>query len=542
MAVFVYRGEKVIVNFFFEIIITRLKRMFCVYRLKRCQEGLLNVVLLLFLSLVFTACGDSDSRKNDRDGAAERIFKGTVREIMGEVQFKEFDGEFKRLEVGRKLFEKNKLVVEPEASVVISVSDGSALMVDGKSEVELDAMVLESLRRKIAISVRQGRLMFDIQKQTVKDEFEFRTDNLVSTVRGAAGFVENVDGLEISSLKDGGLDVVRENDSPMTITSGQTLLANDNGVRVISLSCSGTLILARAIDSIANGVSSQLGIRASRLALDQLEKMLLTYDDAYKKKIESFVKKTRPQFKPSPLNEYIGKPEVTLEASFVPGTFVIVLGIRESIPESGLYKHTFKWEDSTAYGAKRFIVNCSNGDVEYICHTWNTNFVSAKMAEILTKADERKAVAVKDSSQQSKKLKKSIAIEGSARERIHVLPEERDIPATLRFSVTGLAGADLKQIKKIVVKRKKSVIKTFSGDELLTNSFKVPLRLKQNRIARIEITAFLAKGKKIKAKKIYETYCYFDNYEGGKKSNRVNDMSAEEEYKNVVAKHLLKNE
>ena len=542
MAVFVYRGEKVIVNFFFEIIITRLKRMFCVYRLKRCQEGLLNVVLVLFLSLVFSACGDSDSRKNDRDGTAERIFKGTVREIVGEVQLKTFDGESNRLEVGQKIFEKNKVVVEPNASVVISVSDGSALMVDGKSEVELDAIVLESLRRKIAISVRHGRLMFDIQKQTVKDEFEFRTDNLVSTVRGAAGFVENVDGLEISSLKDGGLDVVRENDSPMTLTSGQTLLANDNGVRVISLSSSGTLILARAIDSIANEASSQLGIRASRLALDQLEKMLQTYDDVYKKKIENFVKKTRPQFKPSPLNEYIGKPEATLEASFVPGTFVIVLGIRDSIPESGLYKHTFEWEDSTAYGAKRFIVNCSNGDVEYICHTWNTNFVSAKMAEILTKADERKAVAVKDSSQQSKKLKKSIAIEGSVRERIHVLPEERDIPATLRFSVTGLAGADLKQIKKIVVKRKKTVIKTFSGDELLTNSFKVPLRLKQNRIARIEITAFLAKGKKIKAKKIYETYCYFDNYEGGKKSNRVNDMSAEEEYKNVVAKHLLKNE
>jgi sRNA-binding regulator protein Hfq len=66
--------------------------------------------------------------------------------------------------------------------------------------------------------------------------------------------------------------------------------------------------------------------------------------------------------------------------------------------------------------------------------------------------------------------------------------------------------------------------------------------LKQNRIARIEITAFFVNGKKIKAKKIYETYCYFDNYEGGKKSNRVNDMSAEEEYENVVSKRLLKNE
>ena len=100
MAVFVYRGEKVIVNFFYEIIITRLKRMFCVYRLKRCQEGLLNVVLVLFLSLVFSACGDSDSRKNDRDGTAERIFKGTVREIVGEVQLKTFDGESNR-QIGR---------------------------------------------------------------------------------------------------------------------------------------------------------------------------------------------------------------------------------------------------------------------------------------------------------------------------------------------------------------------------------------------------------------------------------------------------------
>ena len=141
-----------------------------------------------------------------------------------------------------------------------------------------------------------------------------------------------------------------------------------------------------------------------------------------------------------------------------------------------------------------------------------------------------------------KKLKPSVIIEGLGRERIHVLPEERDIPATLRFSVVGLTGGDLKQIKKIVIKRKGAVVKTIKADEITTNSFKFPIRLKQNRIAHFEVAVTLAKGKTIKEKKVYETYCYFENYEDGKKSNRINDMTAEEEYKNVVSKHLLKNE
>jgi hypothetical protein len=103
-------------------------------------------------------------------------------------------------------------------------------------------------------------------------------------------------------------------------------------------------------------------------------------------------------------------------------------------------------------------------------------------------------------------------------------------------------GSDLSQIKKIIVKRKGVVVKTFADDELMTNSFKLPIRLKQNRIAHFEIVATFVNGKKIKAKKVYETYCFFENYEDGKKSNRINDMTAEEEYKNVVSKRLLKNE
>ena len=164
------------------------------------------------------------------------------------------------------------------------------------------------------------------------------------------------------------------------------------------------------------------------------------------------------------------------------------------------------------------------------------------MAEVLTKADERKSVAAKESFEQPKKLKPAVVIEGSGRERIHVLPEERDIPATLRFSIVGLMGGDLSQIKTITLKRKGAVIKVFNGDELTENSFKIPIRLKQNRIAHFEVEVAFKKGKKIKAKKVYETYCYLDNYENGKKSNRVYDMTAEEEYKNVVSKHLLKNE
>ena len=534
------RGGKVIVNFFFEILITRLKNMVGKNQAKMYRAGLLGVALVFAVSL--SACGESSNKDNNVNTIPQKpVFNGVVRNIVGDARVKPVDDDATSLRVGLAVHERSTVVTEAGSSVVISVADGSALKTDGHSEFAIDVTKADELKRKISLSLGYGKLLFDVQKQAVKDEFEIRTENISSVVRGTAGFIENVDGLEVSSLKEGLLDIAMKGNSAHALKGGQTLVFNTNGAKVLSLASSGTVILSRAIDSMATEAAAELGVHAAKLSLDKIESMLLEFDDAYKKKVENFIKRTQVEFKPKVLNEYIGKPSVTLEALFVPGNFVSVLGIVDTIPESGIYKRTFEWEDSSAFGPKHFVVNCSNGEVEYICHTWNTNFVSAKMAEVLTKADERKSNVVKDTVQ-PKILKPKIIIEGSGRERIHVLPEERDIPATLRFSVAGLMGADLSQIKKIIVKRKGVVIKTYSDDELTTNSFKLPIRLKQNRIAHIEIVVTFVNGKKIKAKKVYETYCYFENYEDGKKSNRINDMTAEEEYKNVVSKRLLKNE
>ena len=535
------RGGKVIVNFFFEILITRLKNMVGKNQAKIFRVGLLGLALVFAVS--FSACGDSESSKKESLNAVPEkpLFNGVVQSVVGDAHVKTADSHAKSLKVGLSVHEKSSIVTEAGSSVVISVDDGSALKTDGRSEMAIEVTKADELKTRMTVALRHGKLLFDVQKQAVKDEFEIRTENVSSVVRGTAGFIENVDGLEISSLKEGRLDVTVKTGTAQSVKSGQTLIANTNGVKILSLASSGTLILARALDSIATGAATELGVRAARLNLDKLESMLLEFDEAYKKKSEAFIKSSQIEFKPKVLNEYIGKPSVTLEALFIPGSLVSVLGIVDTIPESGLYKRTFEWADSTAFGPKHFVVNCSNGEVEYICHTWHTNFVSAKMAEVLTKANERKSTAAKDTVQ-PKKLKPSIVIEGSGRERIHVLPEERDIPATLRFSVAGLMGSDLSQIKKIIVKRKGVVVKTFADDELMTNSFKLPIRLKQNRIAHFEIVATFVNGKKIKARKVYETYCFFENYEDGKKSNRINDMTAEEEYKNVVSKRLLKNE
>ena len=542
----VTEGENVVVSFFLKFIITRLKFMLIAQLSKTYRMGLWKIVVFSMLSLLLMACEDEGNSTSKSDGfngsQVQQIFKGVVLEIKGEASLKPFDGKSRPLKEGQRVFEKSKLISEASSSVVLTVSDGSALKMDGKTEVELDATVIESMKRKIMLKLQNGRLLFDVQKQAVKDEFEIRTEKLASIVRGTAGFMVNTDGLEASSLKEGRLEVVLPNDSLTVIASGQTLIANANGMKVVSLISSGTQFLARAIDSIASEFASHHGVCASKISLDEMESKLLNFDEVYKKKSESFMKRTQAQFKPKLLNEYIGKPSVSLEALFIPGAYITVMGIRDTVPENGLYKRTFKWDDSTAYGSKHFVVNCSDGEVEYICHTWNTNFVSAKMAEVLTKADERKSVAAKESFEQPKKLKPAVVIEGSGRERIHVLPEERDIPATLRFSIVGLMGGDLSQIKTITLKRKGAVIKVFNGDELTENSFKIPIRLKQNRIAHFEVEVAFKKGKKIKAKKVYETYCYLDNYENGKKSNRVYDMTAEEEYKNVVSKHLLKNE
>ena len=531
-----------IVNFFFEILITRLKNMVGKKQVKIVRVGLWGVALVFAVFL--SACGDSDSshKKNAANVIPEKsLFNGIVQNIVGEARLKLVDGDAMALKVGQTVNEKSSIVAETGSSVAIFAADGSVLKTEGRSSIALEVSKADELKRKISASLHYGKMLFDVQKQAVKDEFEIRTENVSSIVRGTAGFIENVDGLEISSLKEGRLDVTVKSDSMQLVKNGQTLIANVNGVKILSLASSGTRFLAHAIDSMATEAAAELGVHASKLNLDKFGTMLLEYDDAYKKRAEGFIKQTQVEFKPKVLNEYIGKPSVTLEALFVPGTFVSVLGIVDTIPENGLYKRTIEWADSTAFGPKHFVVNCSNGEVEYICHTWHTNFVSAKMAEVLTKADERKSNVPKDTVQ-PKKLKPSIVIEGSGRERIHVLPEERDIPATLRFSVAGLMGADLSQIKTITVKRKGAIVKTFSEDELTTNSFRLPIRLKQNRVAHFEIVATFVNGKKIKAKKVYETYCYFENYEDGKKSNRINDMTAEEEYKNVVSKHLLKNE
>ena len=513
--------------------------MVAIFQTKFFRVGALGIALV-FSGFLCACDEDADSKKKSNKALSDKhVFQATVREITGNARIK-FDGGAFSLKNGQKFFENSQLATGVSSSVVLSVADGSAFKMDGKSEVQFDAAV-ESLKRTISVALRQGRLMFDVQKQALKDEFEIRTDEILSVVRSAVGFVENADGLEVSSLKEGTVVVVKS-DFEQSIKNGQTLIANMNGFKILSLASSGTIFLARAIDSVATESASEHGIHASKLNLDKIATMLEAFDESYKKKADSLIKKTQVEFKPKILNEYIGKSSITLEALFVPGGIVSVQGFVDTIPESGLYKRTFEWADSTAFGLKRFVVNCGNGEVEYICHTWNTNFVSAKMADVLTKADERKIHVVKDTAQQPKILKPTVVIEGSGRERIHVLPEERDIPATLRFSVAGLMGADLKQIKKIVVKRKGAIIKTFSGDELTTNSFKLPLRLKQNRIAHIEIWVYFVNGKRIKGRKVYETYCYFENYEGGKKSNRINDMTAEEEYKNVVSKRLLKNE
>ena len=175
------------------------------------------------------------------------------------------------LSIGQQVHGKSSVATEIGSSVVISVADGSALKIDGRSEIAFGTEYVENLKRKISVSLLYGKLLFDVQKQAVKDEFEIRTENVSSIVRGTAGFIENVDGLEVSSLKEGRLDVVVKMDTVPSLKSGQTMIANANGVKVLSLSCSGSLILARAIDSIATEMAAEFGVPAAKLNLDKVE-------------------------------------------------------------------------------------------------------------------------------------------------------------------------------------------------------------------------------------------------------------------------------
>lgn len=484
----------------------------------------------------------------DEEAPANSVIKAKVRKVLGDADYIRGENEnWKKLRIGNKVVENDRIRTLVESEAVLAVNDGSALWITENSDVTLTVSMLDSLNKNVSVLIRGGRVHFDVQKQRGRT-FDFRTGTAVASIRGTAGFVGEVNGKMVASLKEGRVDVTDKSGKVTTIVKNQTVVVDEQkGAVKMDLEASGSAALSKVLDSLTKTVSEADVAR-------ELETVLKKFDASYKERLAKFEKSLK--FQASALPAEVFLPNVTLQARTTPGMIVTVLGETDTVGANGIYQRTFEWAED-AYGTKRFLASCSDGDVEIPCFMWNTEYVApaaegapadSVAAEPSTddkaaakpKAEakpEAKAEAKPEAKAEepAKDLKVSVSISGPRTEKVHNKTES--YTARIKGSLSGMTAADLDQVKSIVLKRKGQVVETLQGGSLSSLNFEFEQKIDRNVIANFEVAVTLKSGKVFSAKKTYEVYCNPRNHVGGEDA-----VPVDEEYESLKSKGTLKEE
>ncbi len=499
-------------------------------------------VISVLAALALTACNDKESPKPaPKEVAASApveeavpenaLLKAKVRSVVGTVEREKADS-WKQLRVGKTVVENDHVRTALESELIVNLTDGSALRVPESSNVTFQAELQDNVKKLIFLDIHSGKVHFDIQKQQ-QAEIYFKTGTATVAIRGTAGFVGEVQGKTVASLKEGKVEVSTPKGKSTTIVKNQTVLVDDQGdSKVLKLESSGTEALAAAIDSIAKAEDG-----GAALNTEILEKSMNTFDKSYGERQRNFEKNL--QFKAVGIPDSLYVPNVMLQARVTPGTIVTVWGERDTVPESGIYQKTLTWGDS-AFGTKRFLVGCSDGDVELPCYMWVTEYAPMPALGPEASAEAQDTTAAKSVEEAAANLKLSVKIGGGRNERVHL-----DLPATelntnLKFNLAGITAADLAQLKSLVVLRNGKPFKTFDANDLTSLAYEVPVSIERNKIADFEVVATLKNGKNYRAKKTYEVYCMVANHPGGKARNSI--VPPDQEYERLKQSGELKHE
>ena len=504
------------------------------------------------LSLAFVACKDEpEAVKKDAPASAETaveeapvktILKAKVRKSLGEADYTRGEVEnWKHVSVGQRIIEKDRIRTAFESEVVLAVEDGSCLWITENSDVTLSAEMFDALSRKVSIVIKKGRIHFDIQKQKGGNAIEFKTGTAVAAIRGTAGFVGEVGGKMVASLKEGRVEVTDKNGKSSMIVKNQTIVVDDKkGVVKLDLQASGSAALSKVLDSLVKSAPEADVAR-------ELAVVLKKFDAGYKDRRDAFEKNLKFQASALPPEVYF--PNVTLQARVNPGVIVTVLGETDTVGANGIYQRSFEWAED-AYGTKRFFANCSDGDVEIPCFMWTTEYVApaaaqpaatdsvaaeepaaqapAKKVAESKPAEEKPAETVKD-------VDVSVSISGPKVEKVHNNAET--YTARIKVNLGGISKADLDQVKSITLKRGGNVVETVSANQVTSLSREFRQTIERNKIVHFDVDVTLKNGKVISAQKTYEVFCNPRNHVGGEDA-----VSQDEEYEQLKSRGMLKEE
>lgn len=516
-------------------------------------------------AMFFSACKETPEPRTlaDNTTQSDSKIKAKVRKVLGETDLMRKDSDkWSRLRFGQLLSEKDRIRTAAESEAMMSVNDGTSLWIAELSDVTLDVEIFDSLRHDVSVNVTSGGVFFDVQKQQGRT-IKFNTGVATAAIRGTVGFVIAREGQMVTSLKEGLVDVNSRAGATGNVHENQTLLVGKDGViKNLNLKSSGSRALSMVL---ANVDIFGVGPHA-----DSLEQALQAFDDDYATRQEEFKKKLN--FRANPIPDTVLFPNVTLQARVNPGVLITVMGETDTVPENGIYQRTVEWEEGT-YGKKRFVVTCSDGDVEVKCFTWDAVYsnpqpaeepaadtvaaandaavdstvaasaekeaaekeaaakaaaekaaaekaAADKAAKDKAKADKAKADAAEKSAAEkkveekktSKAVNATVKLVGGKTEKKHLDPPANEYKTTLKFSLAGITDADLSEIASVAVKHGGEVVKSFTDVNGLT--YEVPLSIGLNTRSKYDIEVTLKNGKKIRTSKTYEVYCFRRNHMG----------------------------
>lgn len=454
--------------------------------------------------------GKSDSNSNevnesvDNDSVDESKFVTKASSIIGDV-LKQPGGQgdiWKQVRIGQKVVEDDRVQTRIESEAKLVANEGSVFVISENSDVTLKSEQ-DSIGSKIVlVSIGNGKVYFDVQKQR-NAYYKMKTGNANAAIRGTAGFVGIAKNKTVVSLKEGQVDVSSKTGQKKMLVENQTVLVDENGdARMLDLASSGTEYLVKIIDSLTAVIAE--------LSSQSLETSLKSFDDSYAARQRAYKKSL--EFKSSPLDTlYV--PSVTLQARVTPGTIVTVWGERETVGANGFYRKELSW-GVNAYGKKRFIATCSDGNVEVECFRWVAEYVPPEGYE--------EPVSIEN-----------LTVDlGERNERIHLDLPSTKYNANMKINLAGITKANLKEIDSITVRRGNNVVKTIYEQDLTSLEYEIPIEINRNKIADFEVVVSTKAGKNYSARKTYEVFCLITNHPGGKARNRI--VSERQEYQRLL--------
>ena len=511
------------------------------------------LLLSLLLSCSLVACKDEPKPQKTadetpaapeqavEDATASAVLKAKVRKSLGEADYTRGKVEkWKHVSVGLRVIERDRIRTAYESEVVLAIEDGSSLWITENSDVTLTAEMLDAVSRKVSVVIKNGRVHFDVQKRREGEVMEFRTGTAVAAIRGTAGFVGEVGGKMVASLKEGRVEVTDKNGKKEMIVQNQTVVVDDKkGVVKLDLQASGSQALSKMLDSLIVAAPEADVAR-------ELTAVLKKFDAGYKERRAAFEKRLKFQAAALPPDVYF--PNVTLQARVTPGVIVTVLGETDTIGANGIYQRTFEWSED-AFGTKRFFANCSDGDVEIPCFMWTTEYVAPAAEPAATdtvaepaaepaaekKAEPKPAEAKPAEAEPAKNLDVSVSISGPKVEKVHNNADT--YTARIKVNLGGISKADLDQVKSITLKRGGNVVETVQANQITSLTREFRQTIERNRIVHFDVDVTLKNGKIVSAQKTYEVFCNPRNHVGGEDA-----VSQDEEYEQLKSRGMLKEE